>query len=252
MNCRFPRKTAQKRMFCFPWAGGGASFYTSLSSEITEDVEVLAFCLPGRENRFKDPSYKCLKDLLDDLVEMIRDKYSDKPFIFFGHSMGALISFFLAVELKLRHNIEPECMILSGTSAPNTPGLAEKRLKAKDLSKDSFMEKLHELGGTPPEILQNPELVDIFFPPMYADFCLIEEMFYNLPVDGKPPLDCPIDFFDGDQDGDHSIENWRKLTSGLLTYRQMPGGHFYLKEDENLKKLIFFINMKHGSDGDIV
>ncbi|XP_005090429.1 S-acyl fatty acid synthase thioesterase, medium chain [Aplysia californica] len=252
MNCKHPRPYASKRMFCFPWAGGGASFYTALSEEITDELEVIALCLPGREQRFKDEGYNCLKELLDELVETIHDKYWDKPFIFFGHSMGALISFFLAVELKKVYNREPECMILSGTVAPNAPNVNESRLSPKNMTKDVFMSKLQELGGTPPEFLEHPELVDIYYPVMYADLILIQEMVYDHPAGAKAPLSCPIDFFDGEEDRDHRMDDWKKLTSGAISYRKMPGAHFFLKQPDNKKKLVSFINMRYSGFNDIV
>ncbi|CAL1544016.1 unnamed protein product [Lymnaea stagnalis] len=252
MNCRYPRPDASMRLFCFPWAGGGAGFYTAWGEDITEDVEVFGVCLPGRENRFKDPCCDNAKDTIDWIVRTIHDEYFDKPFAFYGHSMGALLAFLVALELKQHYKREPEHMFLSGTTAPHSPHRSSRMLNVSEMTKDEFLEKLKHLGGTPPEVFENPELMDIYLPPLYADFCMVPQLRYEHNSDSKPPLTCPIDFFDGMEDIDHDIEAWRQVTSGSFSFRKMPGGHFFLKEPENTKKLTNYINLRFSGFEDIV
>ncbi|XP_059146588.1 S-acyl fatty acid synthase thioesterase, medium chain-like [Physella acuta] len=251
MNCRFPRPDASCRLFCFPWAGGGASFYTAWGEDITEDVEVIGVCLAGRENRFNEPCCDNAKETIDWIVKTLHDEYFDKPFAFYGHSMGALLSFLVALEIKRLYNKEPEHMFLSGTTAPHSPHRQARILNVNKLTKDEFLEKLKVLGGIPAEIYDNPELMEIFYPSMYADFCMVPQLKYEQSPEDKPPLNCPIDFFDGTEDTDHDIAAWKQVTKGSFTFRKMPGGHFFLKEPENTRKLINYVNQRFGGFEDI-
>ncbi|XP_055891394.1 S-acyl fatty acid synthase thioesterase, medium chain-like [Biomphalaria glabrata] len=246
MNCRFPHANSTRRLFCFPWAGGGASYYTAWGKHISDDIEVIGVCLPGRETRYQEPCCSDAKQIIDWIVKTIHDEYFDKPFAFFGHSMGALLSFLVALELKQLYNREPDHMFLSGTTALHSPLREARILNVSQMSKSEFIEKLKILGGTPPEFFDNPELMDIFYPSLYADFCMVPQFKYDHKADQPPPLTCPIDFFDGKDDVDHDIEAWKQVTSGTFRFEHMPGGHFFLKDPENMKKLWTFIDLRYS------
>ncbi|CAG5117632.1 unnamed protein product [Candidula unifasciata] len=252
MNCRFPRPDASKRMFCFPWAGGGPSFFTAWGEDVSEDIEVFGICLPGRENRYQEPCVSDGRKTIEWIASVIHDQYSDKPFVFYGHSMGALLAFCVAIELKQKYNIEPECLFLSGTTAPHSPHRRGRAMFTESMTKDEFLAKIKLLGGTPSEIFDNAELAEIYYPPLRADMCMIDHLTYEHKPDQRPPLSCPIDFFDGTEDVDHDIQAWKQVTSGQFTFRTMPGGHFFLKIPENTRKLIMFFNIRLGGYDDIV
>ncbi len=72
------------RLFCFPWAGGGALPFRSWSSALEPAAFVVAVRLPGRESRASEPPYERMEPLLDALLEQIRP-FLDAPFAFFGH-----------------------------------------------------------------------------------------------------------------------------------------------------------------------
>ena len=90
---------ARLRLFCFPYAGGGASIYHPWSKRLSGDVEICPLYLPGRENRLREPCFKRLSSLVEELTDALTH-FMDVPFAFFGHSMGALISFEVARRLR--------------------------------------------------------------------------------------------------------------------------------------------------------
>src|SRR5262245_31284087 len=80
---------ARMRLFCFPYAGGNAlNIYRSWPDYLPRDVEVCAIQLPGRGNRIREPAHTRLDALVRDVEPNIKP-YLNKPFVFFGHSMGA-------------------------------------------------------------------------------------------------------------------------------------------------------------------
>ncbi|MFD0329339.1 thioesterase II family protein [Streptacidiphilus monticola] len=108
------------RLFCFPYAGGGASTYAGWQRRLGSRVQVLPVQLPGRESRSGEPRFTDLGALVRDLDRELADEL-DFPHILLGHSMGALIAYALA-----RHRAElgerlPEALVLSAYRAPTCP-----------------------------------------------------------------------------------------------------------------------------------
>jgi len=100
-----PNPDARLRLFCFPYAGGGASVFYAWA-EGSPQMEVCPVQLPGRESRLSEPPFTRLPPLVQALASDIRT-HLDKPFAFLGHSMGATIAFELARELAREQKGRP-------------------------------------------------------------------------------------------------------------------------------------------------
>ncbi|TNM93069.1 hypothetical protein fugu_018471 [Takifugu bimaculatus] len=127
----------------------------------------------------------------------------EKPFALFGHSFGAFTSLAVAEALKRLHNLEPVHLFLSGASAP----YSEMRLSApkrSHLSDEDFLKWLTVAGGTPPELLANPQVLQLFLPALKADLHLVEN--YSCPPPECPLLSCPVTCFDGSDDVPHDLQ----------------------------------------------
>jgi medium-chain acyl-[acyl-carrier-protein] hydrolase len=214
---------ADLRLFCFPYAGGTALVYRTWPFGLPASVEVCAIQLPGHGNRLREPLIDRLPPLLSALMEQLAP-YLDKPFAFFGHSMGALISFELARLLRREHQRGPEHLFVSGHRAPQKKR-EEKR--TFELPQAEFIEELRRLNGTPREVFEHPELIDLMTPVLRADFAISQTYEY---VD-ESPLDCAITAFGGLRDVDvtrEHLEAWGTQTTGDFTVRMFPGDHFFL------------------------
>ncbi|PVD30998.1 hypothetical protein C0Q70_10274 [Pomacea canaliculata] len=166
---------------------------------------VFGVTLRGRESRFAETPCVSATETVAEIASTIHSEYGEKPVILFGHSMGALLCFQTAVFLKTVYGKEPQHLYLSGISAPHTES---RRRESKDLSTTSdeeFEQYVKELGGTPPEILENQDLFKLFLPTLKADFTIVNQI-VSEPPDGHPPLSCPITFFDGAEDNVHDYE----------------------------------------------
>jgi surfactin synthase thioesterase subunit len=98
---RQPRESAEIRLFCFPFGGGGALTYKEWQQGLPSSIEVCAVQLPGREYRFREAPVTDIKTLVSLLIENLQAEF-DRPFAFLGHSFGALLAFELARELRRR------------------------------------------------------------------------------------------------------------------------------------------------------
>lgn len=225
---RKPNPRARLRLFCFSYAGGGASVYRTWHRDLPSDIEVCPVQIPGREGRLKEKRFLRVEPLVTALVEAL-GPYLDMPFAFFGHSLGAIVAYELALTLRAEEGKSPVCLLVSARRAPQVPP-DEEPIYA--LPPDQFHAKLREFDGTPAEVLDHPELMELLEPLLRADFELNDT--YESTTE-KTPLDCPITAFGGledkDVDRDH-LEAWREMTTGPFRMRMFPGGHFYLHQGQ--------------------
>ncbi|XP_041868518.1 S-acyl fatty acid synthase thioesterase, medium chain isoform X2 [Melanotaenia boesemani] len=241
ISCFRKRPDAVARLICFPWAGGGSIHYARWGNVFRSSFEVFAVRLPGRESRSREPFFQNMQQIVDEVVSVLLPLLQEKPFALFGHSFGAFTSFAVADALKKVHNVEPVHMFVSGASAP----YSETRMKSPkrgDLSDEDFLSWLTSIGGTPPELLANPEVLRLFLPALKADLHVVENYRCNKP--DRPVLSCPVTCFDGKDDVPHDLHAWRDVTSGDFTIRMFDGAHFYLKDSGNEKIILDYIT-KH-------
>lgn len=211
------------QLFCFPFAGGGASAYRNWLQKASYQFDVSAIQLPGRENRIVEPLAYSMTGIINTLVEELCSVI-DRPFVFFGHSMGARMAFEVAREMKNRGYQLPVHLFVSGSRSPEIP---EPR-PLHQLSDDEFCNELGRFGGTPRELLNNRELMELYLPILRADFTVDETYDY---VDCKP-LPVPVTAFCGTEDPEATqIEmlGWKRQTTELFNFTQIQGDHFFIQ-----------------------
>jgi medium-chain acyl-[acyl-carrier-protein] hydrolase len=223
---RRPRPAARLRLFCFPYAGGGATLYHPWREALGDEIEVCAVQLPGRENRYQEKPYRRMEPLVDDLLGRI-DPLLDRPFAFFGYSMGAAIAHETALRLAESHGRVPEHLFACAQRAPHLE--VQGRLTADQMSDAELRDRLARLDGTPSQVLDSPELMELFGPRIRADLELNDS--YLTSADRVH--DCPLTVFGGRHDRDVSergLEAWSCLTRGPFRMRVLDGGHFFIRE----------------------
>jgi len=214
---------AALRLFCFPYAGGSASAYNAWSSLLPPHVELCPVQLPGRDSRLTETPYKRIEPLVEALAIALLPAF-DKPFAFFGHSLGALVSFELARYLRRQRGPQPMLLLVSGARAPQLPN---PEPPIHQLPEKAFVEAISRFNGTPAEILQHEELMKLLLPCLRADFEIYETYQYRL----EDPLSMPIAVFGGWQDGEVAPDQlgpWHDQTLSSCAVHMFPGDHFFL------------------------
>ena len=218
---------ARLQLFCFPFAGGMAMSYRTWTNKLAPDIEVSPVELPGRGYRFREELFRGLEKSVPALTRAIREELDGRPFAFFGHSMGAALAFEVTHRLRSEGAPLPICLFLSGR------GLAPNQVGLHLLSHDDLIARLRAYGGTPTEVLDNPELAELFLPILRADFTMTEAVY--APGD-RPLLSMPIEALGGQDDEvapAAGLPAWGALTSAAFHTTIFPGGHFYLREHED-------------------
>lgn len=223
ISLRRPNPDAGMRLFCFPYAGGGASIYRNWQENFPASIEVCPVQLPGREARLREPLFTDIATLVESTAQALLP-FFDKPFAFFGHSMGALISYELAHLLRKDKAAVPAYLFVSGHRAPR---FKSRESVTYSLPDGEFFDELRRLNGTPKQVLEHSELMAFIGPLLRADFEICGTYLYSQ----KSPLECPITAFGGISDNElprEKIEAWREYTSGPFSMRMLPGDHFFL------------------------
>jgi len=218
---------AQLRLFCFPHAGGDSSVFAGWQRHLPTSVEVVSIHLPGREDRFREPAFRCLRPLLAVLVEVLRPCL-DLPFAFFGHSLGAWIAFHLARRLRCEGLRQPVHVFVAACRAPQLPS---RYPPIHALPQAAFLWELQRrYSALPREILNDPEMLQLFLQVLQADFSLFETIEYR----HEATLDCGISAYSGADDyaiSESEILAWRAQTRDRFASDVFPGGHFFVKSN---------------------
>jgi medium-chain acyl-[acyl-carrier-protein] hydrolase len=212
------------RLFCFPYAGGGGAMYHTWTAALP-NAEVCPIQLPGRESRMREPALTRVSLLVDALAIAMRP-YLSTPFAFYGHSMGALISFELARRLIRDGQPGPRHLFVAARRAPQ---LRDDRPVLHTQPEPAFVEQVSiRYGALPKVIADDRELMRLFMPTLRADLAVCETYEYQ---DGAP-FDCPISVFGGWQDsgvGRADLDAWRLQTAAQFSLRMFAGDHFFIK-----------------------
>jgi medium-chain acyl-[acyl-carrier-protein] hydrolase len=217
---------AALRLFCFPYAGAGANAYRGWAGAPFRGVEIAAVQLPGRETRHAEPPFTSLAPLVAALVRELSPYLDDKPFAFFGHSMGALVSFELARELRRAGHRAPQALFLSGRRAPDSFGLARDVVLHR-LGDAELIEELSDMNGTDAGVMAHEELRALLLPLFRADFAVCETYRYGAGA----PLDVPIHALGGSLDpsvGRAHLEGWARQSNREFSVDMFDGDHFYV------------------------
>jgi medium-chain acyl-[acyl-carrier-protein] hydrolase len=223
---RRPNLRARVRLFCFPYAGGSEATFRSWPQNLPDAIEVLPIQLPGHGTRIKEPALTRLAPLVQTLSQSLQPEM-DLPFAFFGHSMGGLIAFELVRQLRREGRPLPAHLFISAKCCPEQID----DLDTGEISDEELIQILRRYEGTPREVLENAELMQLLLPVIRADMELCNTYVY----DSEPPLPCPITAFGGLEDhvsGRPCLEGWRNYTAGRFTLRMFPAGHFFLQSWE--------------------
>lgn len=211
------------RLYCFAYAGGHAGVFMPWQAALEPHIEVCAVQLPGRGSRMGEAPMTSIPALVDRIAEVIASQ-DERPFAFFGHSLGALLAFEIARHRARNGLPAPVHLFVSGCEAPTHRG-SPKNLHL--LSDAQLLDEIKGYNGTPPEVLANEELMELILSVMRVDFALEPGYVYE----PGPPLAMPMTVLAGSQDRHglwKEVGRWTEQTQGHGRVQWFDGDHFFI------------------------
>jgi medium-chain acyl-[acyl-carrier-protein] hydrolase len=222
--CTDSLRSERLNLFCFPHAGGSALIYRDWQKFASDLINVCPIELPGRGRRIMDELFQELHTAVKATALALHSVCRRKPFAIFGHSLGALLAYEVERFFEEEFNIRAQLLIVSGTCPPHL----QKRETVKwNLPAADLLEEIRSLGGTPPELLDNPSVIDFLLPIIRADFRMVETYEWQQ----RDPLDCPILAMGGISDPGATRDDicaWRCHTNDRFSFSMFEGDHFYI------------------------
>ena len=215
------------KLYCFPYAGGNVvGIYSKWKKYLPENIELELIELAGRGSRSAEKYYHSLDEAVDELFDRIRNDIVRGSYAFFGHSMGALIALKLAIKLKKENFALPAHLFFSGEGAPHE--CADKK-KYHLMPDEVFDTEVMNLGGTPREFFELPELRDFLLPVLKNDFRLSETAVFDLSC---MPFNTNISVLVGKEEELTPVQvtAWKDYTSGRCDIHYFNGGHFFIND----------------------
>lgn len=219
--------TSKNQLVCFPFLGGYANSYYELALELPRNIEVLSINPPGHGSCQKKPLHT-----LDEMIDLYYDKLKShlkENCIFFGHSMGAIVAFFLVNKVMESEDypVKPSGLIISASNSPDF----FKHSRIASMSDNDLLEHMFAMGGIQEELRAEKTLLEYFTPIFRADFSALES------IDTKKyisPIQIPSYQFFGSRDkivNTESIRKWHSYFSQGLDEFIIDGGHMYVKQN---------------------
>jgi medium-chain acyl-[acyl-carrier-protein] hydrolase len=222
--CPRANPEAEIRLFLFPYAGAGPPAFNQWTSGFPGKVEIYIAHYPARGSRYHEPPIKQVNVLAARFSQALRPLFN-KPFAFFGHSLGGLVAFELAKQLRQQELPQPQILFVSACGAPHLP---DPNPPIHEYSDSEFIKSLLGLHGIPAELLDQPEAMQLLLPILRADFEAIES--YQYQPDASP-LQIPILAFAGLDDphvNRERVEGWALHTDAGFKSQYFPGDHFFI------------------------
>lgn len=237
------------QLICFPYLGGYSSAFAELVGELGDEYEIWAGNPPGHGS-----SRKPLLDDIDALTEYYMEGIKDfwrEDCIFFGHSMGGILSYFLIQKLAERGMAQflPRTVILSACGTPAE--FATKKYSA--LSEEDLIKKLISYGGMPDEVLKEESLLTYLLPVFRADYRVLE----SAALCRYSPLAVPAYLLWGEYDQAEPVDAllpWSGYFTGTVSMMQVKDGrhmfiHDQTKQAADLIRIADKKTRKENKDG---
>lgn len=212
-------------LICFPHAGGAASYFVPLARELAPGVEVLGVQYPGRQDRRSETGVESLVELARLIAQALADSGPERPFAFFGHSMGALVAFETARHLRRLGSIGPVRLFASGRAAPDVGPIVSDRHDSDEV----LVEHVSRLGGTARKVFDDPDLRAMVLPALRADYRALRSYTWV----AEEPLDVPICVLTGAADPVTEVaqaHTWSRHSTAPEHVEVFPGGHFFIDD----------------------
>jgi surfactin synthase thioesterase subunit len=189
-------------------------------------IRLVPIELPGRGARIAETFADRFEDLVEHLCEQ-QERHCHGRYALYGHSMGGLIAYGMAVRWRMSSRRLPDAIFASASPAPKHRDPGHFTGKESDAA---LIADLRKQGGTPDEVFKDAEMLQITLNTLRADYRVCA----SYPHRNSIPLAVPIHVFGGQRDDIDAgrILAWEEETSAGFSVRWFDGGHFFIRQHE--------------------
>jgi surfactin synthase thioesterase subunit len=220
-----PRSAARLRLFCFHHAGGGALSFARWQNRFGSDISVIPVRLPGRETRLREERVVDGEQLSREL-ETELGPLLDRPYAFYGHSLGALVAYSFALHHHRAGGRPPEMLAVGACSAPH---LGMPALEGAEVSEESVLSVMRASGGIAGQLLDRPQWLRLTMTIMRDDLLLAR----SLRAGAGDPLPCPVLAVSGQDDllvPPGAVHAWSRYAPEGFRTGSVPGDHLFVRD----------------------
>jgi surfactin synthase thioesterase subunit len=221
----------KKTLFCFPYAGGSASFYREWKFD-DDVIEVIPLEYPGHGSKYSEPLCEHMTDLTDILLKEMETKHqmnSLENISLFGHSMGAIVAYEIAAKLEERDDNKVEHLFISSKSSP------KYKVDQIDCSNTKHLKQsLEKIGGTNKELLETEDFMNIFLPIIQSDLNVLANYHREKKRGKKVGNKAVLLLGSNDTVTKESIESWNEYIEHIEGLHILKGDHFYIKQNQDI------------------
>ncbi len=225
----------------FAHAGSSARSYSSFKKFLDPSIKVVPIEIAGRGSRLSEPRFTDAVKCAGDVFIKNKEIFENGNYAFFGHSLGAIISYETIKIIKKCGLPSPTHAFFSSRPAPQSE-LEFTITGASNLSDEEFIRTFSVYGGLPVSITENKEMLDMLLPILRDDVLMADN--YHPKFD-KPEIDTDITVCYGRGDriyAGEDINQWRNCTTGRFESLAFNGDHFYFNIPDNKEQLCEYIN----------
>jgi medium-chain acyl-[acyl-carrier-protein] hydrolase len=226
------------KLFMFPYLGGGVNVYNEWVNLFDKSVQVnmvapLQYFIDKNKTLWFD-------NIIDDISDLIIKQLDDRPYVFFGHSLGAFVAY--SVSLAIKNKVDKLPQNLSLSAFPFSALGDNSIFKSTTLNKETFEEVL-SLFDIPQDLKNNDAAYESFVNVALQEvLCFIT---HSRKVCDR--LDIPVTAFYYSEDRfatKEAVDLWQNCTSGKFDLIPLSGNHFGPFTNENNKKIVRIIQSK--------
>ncbi|WP_366296606.1 alpha/beta fold hydrolase [Paenibacillus sp. AN1007] len=216
------------QLFCIPHAAGSASMYVEWKNRLPKSVELVPLELAGRGRKFNQPLYNDFEEAAADLYNELIQMQSGQPYAIFGHSMGSLLGYELAMRAQ-ENGHPPHVLFLAGQNPPHHfRGVS----RYSAMSDDELWSFLLEGSQTPwDEHEHGQQIREMYLPILKADLRLCDTYHH---IKGRKKYGSQLVVMNGAKDSSVVAEEkeWHELVDISCMHEMFPGGHYFVYEDQ--------------------
>ena len=234
----------QAQIVCFPPNGGGETdFRNWLTHLAKQGYEMFIVQPPGWEARFTETPVDDLQEMVESLSRELAPLLKPDRFIFYGHSLGALLAFESAHYLQAKHKLCPRHLFVAAWSAPTVPYQHPQNVPVDVFEPSTPTHVLTSyvpcITYLDPRLTSCPAILKGLKPCLAAGVKMCSAYTYN----HADRLPCNITALSGSNDlfaPSSNMGGWSNMADRKYKYRNKVyrGAHMFLQDPDVSKKVV--------------